>query len=456
MYKVNMWVFSKIVVKNPKWMVKIIENPIKMGWFGGPTPIFGNTHVDHPVSCRLHQPPWSRSCWLGSSPRPPQGPWILWVYQDQPVEVVKFPVISKDFLRIFQARYIWWSFMIIDDSCLMSDVSIVSYSIGILWCSRNFCQHNAAGFISFGCTSKPVAPWHHDASPDIAILGAKVPTQLHSLEEVASFTKKKIVDFKLRWIRRIQWMIHPLTYSGKQFHTVPALQFWDSAKVPLVDLTWLNCCQSLMKSAIFRAQNIDDLTHHIRQHKMVSHQVHCKDLSRTAKPRNGRFRTKNTKKKTKDSWCFPTFMRTQPTWHVQHLSARGVEGELPSIKRCDVISIDCGTTLHFKFHLQRTSSNLFQLFDKRMPTVPHTTTVIFFFFFRSALGIIWDVGMKEVSEYVSISSGQCFLPASENLSGSNEVRHLTATRSWPGNPSTQRMVHSSALHPVVRRHQRQS
>ena len=27
----------------PKWMVKIMEHPIKMGWFGG-TPIFGNTH----------------------------------------------------------------------------------------------------------------------------------------------------------------------------------------------------------------------------------------------------------------------------------------------------------------------------------------------------------------------------------------------------------------------------
>ena len=28
-----------------KWMVKIMENPIKMGRFGGPTPIFGNTHL---------------------------------------------------------------------------------------------------------------------------------------------------------------------------------------------------------------------------------------------------------------------------------------------------------------------------------------------------------------------------------------------------------------------------
>ena len=28
-----------------KWMVKIRENPIKMGWFGGFSHIFGNTHI---------------------------------------------------------------------------------------------------------------------------------------------------------------------------------------------------------------------------------------------------------------------------------------------------------------------------------------------------------------------------------------------------------------------------
>ena len=33
--------FPKIVVFPPKWMVKIMENLIKNGWFGG-TPIFGN------------------------------------------------------------------------------------------------------------------------------------------------------------------------------------------------------------------------------------------------------------------------------------------------------------------------------------------------------------------------------------------------------------------------------
>ena len=38
------WVFPKIVVKPPKWVVYFMENLIKMGWFGD-TPIFGNTHL---------------------------------------------------------------------------------------------------------------------------------------------------------------------------------------------------------------------------------------------------------------------------------------------------------------------------------------------------------------------------------------------------------------------------
>ena len=32
----------------PKWMVKIMETPIKMGWFGGKPTIFGNIHIDIP------------------------------------------------------------------------------------------------------------------------------------------------------------------------------------------------------------------------------------------------------------------------------------------------------------------------------------------------------------------------------------------------------------------------
>ena len=30
----------------PKWMVKIMENPIKMDDLAGNTPIFGNTHLE--------------------------------------------------------------------------------------------------------------------------------------------------------------------------------------------------------------------------------------------------------------------------------------------------------------------------------------------------------------------------------------------------------------------------
>ena len=41
------WVFPKIMV-SPKWMVYIwfiMENPIKMGWFGGKPTIFGNIQL---------------------------------------------------------------------------------------------------------------------------------------------------------------------------------------------------------------------------------------------------------------------------------------------------------------------------------------------------------------------------------------------------------------------------
>ena len=42
----DIWMLNqKIGIITPKWMVKIMENPIKMGWFGGTT-IFGNTHIN--------------------------------------------------------------------------------------------------------------------------------------------------------------------------------------------------------------------------------------------------------------------------------------------------------------------------------------------------------------------------------------------------------------------------
>ena len=40
LYYPIIWVFPKIVVKTPKRMVKIMENPIQNGWFGGKTTYF--------------------------------------------------------------------------------------------------------------------------------------------------------------------------------------------------------------------------------------------------------------------------------------------------------------------------------------------------------------------------------------------------------------------------------
>ena len=42
----HLGVEPKIGGKPPKWMVKIIENPIKMDDLGGKPPIFGNTHLE--------------------------------------------------------------------------------------------------------------------------------------------------------------------------------------------------------------------------------------------------------------------------------------------------------------------------------------------------------------------------------------------------------------------------
>ena len=43
----GIWVFPKIGEPQNGWF--IMENPIKMGWFGG-TPIFGNPHIDRGLS----------------------------------------------------------------------------------------------------------------------------------------------------------------------------------------------------------------------------------------------------------------------------------------------------------------------------------------------------------------------------------------------------------------------
>ena len=45
--KKHSWCFRKIGVYTPKWMVKIMENPIKMDDLGGKPPLF---LVQHPVA----------------------------------------------------------------------------------------------------------------------------------------------------------------------------------------------------------------------------------------------------------------------------------------------------------------------------------------------------------------------------------------------------------------------
>ena len=49
-----MGVEPKIGVKPPKWMVKIMDNPIKMDDLGGKPTIFGNIHIEM-ILCRLTQ-----------------------------------------------------------------------------------------------------------------------------------------------------------------------------------------------------------------------------------------------------------------------------------------------------------------------------------------------------------------------------------------------------------------
>lgn len=141
----------------------------------------------------------------------------------------------------------------------------------------------------------------------------------------------------------------------------------------------------------------------------------------------GLWKNKENKKTQKKmlSWSLPTFMRAQPTWHgaliyyVHDLSSQGVEGELPSIKDVTVISINCGTTLHFKVHIFNVPPQIFFSFLTK-GCQGFLRTVIFFS--GPLLASQRDVGMPRflmVSECVSISSGQCFWPASENLFGSS-------------------------------------
>ena len=55
----------------PKWMVKIMENPIKMDDLGGNTTIFGNTHIQQTTRCRTGH--CSNDCHVPESQSPAFG-----------------------------------------------------------------------------------------------------------------------------------------------------------------------------------------------------------------------------------------------------------------------------------------------------------------------------------------------------------------------------------------------
>ena len=69
----SIWVFPKIGGKPPKWMVKIMENPIRMDDLGGKPTIFGNIqilkgevpHVTLTYGSHV-RPPEGRKTWIGN------------------------------------------------------------------------------------------------------------------------------------------------------------------------------------------------------------------------------------------------------------------------------------------------------------------------------------------------------------------------------------------------------
>ena len=104
------WVFPKIGGKPPKWMVKIMENPIKMGWFGGTT-IFGNIHIGlikwvwlgvfHPTNIGVLCTPFIHDRFWGP-------PIVVWPFLPRFFLVSSTKVASSFSSFAFPLKRTWW------------------------------------------------------------------------------------------------------------------------------------------------------------------------------------------------------------------------------------------------------------------------------------------------------------------------------------------------------------
>ena len=300
--------------------------------------------MNHPGPIgHLHQPPWSRWCWLGSSqPRE----WILWVYQDQPVKVVKIPwwfpqpfskqdakihlmIMNDHWWFIFYVRWFSMVFYHFDPFCIIHMYNTYRYSTDV--------QEISAGMAQLG-SSALGAPRNYPFEThgiNMAILGAEVPTQLHGLEEVASFTKKKIVDFKLRWMTD-GWMTGSLTL-GKQWKYSSSFAVLGLGKGAPGRLNMMSIADEICH--LFAPKTSTIWWHQAAQDGESSSSLQGPQGCRSAE-RNGRFddfwrygKNQENKKPQKNK-CIPEVFQLSCAliYYVHDLSSQGVEGELPSIK----------------------------------------------------------------------------------------------------------------------------
>ena len=101
------WMFPKMEGKPPKWMVKIMENPIKMDDLGGKPPIFGK-HPPGPTTHRRKQHRW-----------PPGGIFL----EDIGIQVIR----QQDFFLLVISRIIFWNLRNVEDHFRMSGWKLVQY-----------------------------------------------------------------------------------------------------------------------------------------------------------------------------------------------------------------------------------------------------------------------------------------------------------------------------------------